>query len=163
VAPLWSGYPDAALVRPRLRFLGGFAAGTALAFSVVLFEPSPAHNLVVFFHHTIGYQYGRSAPFSVWDWRQYHARGVPDLHWVQRALQIALVVGALVLARWPRHRSPLRLAAFTGALLVGFEAILTYWSFSYLVWFFPFVAYAVVARRPRFGASLPEEKNPGRS
>jgi hypothetical protein len=154
VAPLWSGYPDAALVRLRLRFLGGFAAGSALAFSVVLFERSPVHNLVVFFHHTIGYQYGRSAPFSIWDWRQYHARGIPDLHWVQRVLQVALVSGALVLARWPRHRSPLRLAAFTGALLVGFEAILTYWSFSYLVWFFPFVVYAVVATPARFEPPL---------
>ncbi len=146
MAPLWSGYPDAALVRPRLRFIGGFAIGTALAFSVVLFERSPGHNLVVFFHHTIGFQYGRSAPFSLWDWRQYHARGLPDLSWVQRVLQVVLVAGALVLARWPRHRTPLRLAAYTGALLVGFEAILTYWSFSYLIWFFPFVAYAV--RRP---------------
>ena len=88
-------------------------------------------------------------------------RGLPDLRWVQRVLQVVLVAGALVLARWPRHRTPLRLAAYTGALLVGFEAILTYWSFSYLIWFFPFVVYAVVAPRTE-SADREDEQGPGR-
>jgi hypothetical protein len=60
-------------------------------------------------------------------------------------LQVALVIGALALARWPSRRSPLRLAAFTAALLVGFEIILTYWIYLYLPWFFPFVAFALIA------------------
>jgi hypothetical protein len=37
------------------------------------------------------------------------------------------------------------MAAFTGALLVGFEMVLTHWSYLYLPWFFPFVAFAVLA------------------
>ena len=31
--------------------------------------PRPWHAATVFFHHTFGYQFGRSSPFSLWDWR----------------------------------------------------------------------------------------------
>jgi hypothetical protein len=145
VLPLWSGYPDARHLRSRVSFIGGFAIATALAFSVLLFEPSPWHAAGLFYHHTFGYQLGRSSPFSLWGWRQYHAKGLPDLHWLQRILQGLLLMGAVALGRWPRHRSPLRLAAFTGALLVGFELVLTHWSYLYLPWFFPFVAFALLS------------------
>ncbi len=147
VLPLWSGYPDAVDGRSRRRFVLGLVVASAAAFSVFLLEPSPLHNAVVFFHHTFGYQFGRSSPFSLWDWRQYHAQGLPDLHWVQRVLEGLLVAGSLALYRWPRQRSPLRLAALTGALLVGFEIVLTHWSWLYLPWFFPFVAFALIAPR----------------
>ena len=66
---------------------------------------------------------------------------------MQRALQVLLVAGAIVLGRWPRRSSPLQLAAFTGALLVGFEAVLTHWFYLYLPWFFPFVAFTLLAPR----------------
>lgn len=148
VLPLWSGYPDTRDGRSRLRFAIGALAASAAAFSVLLLARSPIDNAVVFFHHTFGYQFGRSSPFSLWDWRQYHAKGLPDLHWVQNLLEVLLVLGALALYRWPRQRSPLRLAAFTGALLVGFEIVLTHWSWLYLPWFFPFVAYTLIAPRP---------------
>jgi hypothetical protein len=101
----------------------------------------------VFYDHTFGYQFSRSSPFSIWDWRQYHARGLPDLRWGQRVLYGLLVAGAVVLAFRPRRRSPLRMAAYTGALLVGFESVLTHWSWLYLPWFFPFVAFALFSTR----------------
>ena len=37
----------------------------------------------------------------VWDWGQYHARGIPDLHVLQRILQALLVAGAVVVAFVP--------------------------------------------------------------
>jgi hypothetical protein len=148
VLPLWSGYPDTRDAPSRRRFALGAVAAAAAAFSILLLDPSPLHAATVFFHHTIGYQVGRDAPFSLWDWRQYHAKGLPDLHWVQRVLQVALVAGALALYRWPRRRSALQLAAYTAALLVGFELILTYWFYSYLVWLFPFTALALFAPQP---------------
>ena len=156
VLPLWSGFPDARDNRSRLKFLIGVIVAAAAAFSVMLFERSPIHNAVIFFHHTFGYQLGRSSPFSLWDWRQYHAKGLPDLHWVQQVLEVLLVIGALVLYRWPRYRSPLQLAAFTGALLVGFELILTHWSWLYLEWFFPFVAFALISPRLAVSPAEPE-------
>jgi hypothetical protein len=146
--PLWSGYPEAR--RPRNAALTwlGFALATTLVFFVLFLEPSPAHAARVFFDRTVHFQVGRDSPFSLWDWRQYHARGLPDLHLVQRGLQVLLVVGALALGWWPRRRSPLRMAALSAAVLIGFELVLTHWSYLYLPWFFPFVAMALVGQLP---------------
>ena len=34
-------------------------------------------------------------------------------------------------------------------LLLGFQLVLTHWSYLYIPWFFPFVAYATLAQRVR--------------
>ena len=117
-------------------------------FSVLLLEPSPAHAARVFFDRTVRFQVGRDSPFSLWDWGQYHAKGLPDLHLVQRVLEAVLIAGVLVLAWFPRRRSPLRMAALTAAVLIGFELVLTHWFYLYLPWFFPFVALALLAPLP---------------
>ena len=44
----------------------------------------------------------------------------------------------------PRTKTPLQLAALTGALLIGFELVLTHWSWLYIPWFFPFVVFALL-------------------
>jgi hypothetical protein len=143
--PLWSGFPDARSFRPRARFAAGFIVATLAAFFVLFLDPSPWHAAVTFVHRTFGYQLGRSSPFSLWDWRQYHAQGLPNLHAVQVALEVILVAGAVALGWWPRRRSALQLAAYTTVLLVGFESVLTHWSYLYLPWFFPFAAIALLA------------------
>ncbi len=148
VLPLWSGYPEARRLRPTVRTLLGFALATALVFFVLFLEPSPLHAARVFYDRTVHFQLGRDSPFSIWDWGQYHARGLPDLSVVQHVLQALLVLGAVVLAWVPRRRSPLRLAALTAALLVGFELVLTHWFYLYLPWFFPFVILALLAPLP---------------
>jgi hypothetical protein len=148
VLPLWSGYPEARRPKTIARTLLGFALGTAAVFFVLFLEPSPLHAARVFYDRTVSFQIGRHSPFSLWDWGQYHARGVPDLQLVQRVLQVLLVVGALALAWFPRRRSPLRMAALTAAVLIGFELVLTHWFYLYLPWFFPFVALALVAPLP---------------
>jgi hypothetical protein len=142
VAPLWATYPGR---RPSGRFLSAFAATTLAVFSVVLLEPSAGHELRVFWHRTVAWQVGRESPFSLWDWRQYYARGIPNLHRVQQVLQVLLVVGAVAAAFLPRRKSPLQLAALTAALLAGFEAVQTYWLYTYIPWFFPFAAIALLA------------------
>jgi hypothetical protein len=142
VAPLWLTYPG---WRPSRRFAAGFAAGTLAVFSILLLDPHPLHEAVVFFHRTFGYQIGRDAPWSLWDWGQYHARGLPDLRVVQRVLQVLLVLGALAAAVVPRRKSPLQLAALTAALLAGFEIVQTYWLYTYIPWFYPFAALALLA------------------
>jgi hypothetical protein len=142
VAPLWLTYPNR---RVSWRFVAGFAAATVAAFSVVLLEPSPLHELRVFWDRTIRWQIGRSAPWSLWDWGQYHARGLPNLRIVQHVLQALLVAGAVAVAFFPRVKSPLQLAALTAALLAGFEICLTYWLYTYIPWFFGFAAIAMLA------------------
>ena len=142
VAPMWLTYPGR---RPSRRFALGFAVATLAAFSVLLLQPDPFHEAHVFWTRTVGFQIGRAAPWSLWDWRQYHARGLPDLHIVQRVLQVLLVAGAIAAAFLPRRKSPLQLAALTAALLIGFELVLTHWFYLYLPWFFPFAAIALLA------------------
>lgn len=144
IAPLWATYPDARRLRPVLVYAAGFLAATLAVFSILLLEPDPLHAARVFFDRTISNQIGRQSPFSLWDWRQYHA-GLPDLHILQHVLQGLLVAAALVLPFRPRVKSPLQLAALSAALLIGFELVLTHWFYAYLAWFFPFVAFAVLA------------------
>jgi hypothetical protein len=143
LAPLWASYPERRL-RPTLVFTVGFAAATLAAFSILLLEPSPVHAARVFWDRTLGWQIDRESPFSLWDWRQYHA-GLPDLHLLQRVLEGLLVVAALAVYFVPRRKSPLQLAALTAALLIGVELVLTHWFYLYLPWFFPFAAFAVLA------------------
>ena len=144
--PLWLGYPDAR--RGRALAALWFAVTTVLVFFVLFLEPSPWHAARVFYDRTVGYQIDRDSPFSLWDWGQYHAKGLPNLRIVQRVLEVLLVVGSLSLAWVPRRRSPLRMAALTAAVLVGFELVLTHWFYLYLPWFFPFVALALIAPLP---------------
>jgi hypothetical protein len=143
VAPLWASYPERRL-RPTLVFAAAFLAATLAAFSILLLEPNPVHAARVFWDRTLGWQIDRESPFSIWDWRQYHA-GLPDLHIVQRVLEALLIVAALAVYFVPRRKSPLQLAALTAALLVGVELVLTHWFYLYLPWFFPFAAFAVLA------------------
>jgi hypothetical protein len=142
VAPLWLTYPRR---KPSRRFAAGFAAATLAAFSILLLASDPLHEAHVFWTRTVGFQVGRDAPWSLWDWGQYHARGLPDLHLVQRVLQVLLVVGAVVAAFFPRRKSPLQLAALTAVLLAGFELVVTYWLYTYIPWFYPFAALALLA------------------
>ncbi|MGH2935060.1 MAG: hypothetical protein ACRDL2_11185 [Gaiellaceae bacterium] len=150
--PLWLTYPDR---RPSRRFAAAFAVATVAVFSVVLLEPSPLHELRLFWDRTIAWQTGRSSPFSLWDWRQYHARGLPNLHLVQVALEVVLVGFAVAVAWFPRRKSPLQLAALTAALLAGFELVQTYWLYTYIPWFFPFAAIAVLAPAARARRPVP--------
>src|SRR5581483_801417 len=96
-------------------------AATLIAFIPLLFEPSLAHALHVFFDRTIKIQIDRHSPFSLWNWGQNSTRGLPDLRWAQHLLEGVLVVGVAVLAFRPRVRSPLQLAALSAAVLIGFE------------------------------------------
>jgi hypothetical protein len=154
VAPLWLTYRGS-----RAAFAAGFALASAAALSVLLLEPDLVEAARTFIERTIGWQIDRESPFSIWDWRQYHADGVPDLHLLQRALELVLIVAAVALAFVPRRKSPLQLAALTGALLVGFEIVLTHWFYLYIVWFFPFAAIALFSAAPAVAAVRAEAED----
>jgi len=149
VGPLWASYPEG-LRRPRALavFVAGFLVVTLAVFSILFLEPHPIGAVHEFWKRTVSWQIRRDSPFSLWDWRQYHA-GLPDLHLLQRVLQVLLVVGAVAVYFVPRRKSPLQLAALTAALLIGFQLVLTYWIYLYLPWFFPFAAFAVLAPAAR--------------
>jgi len=150
VGPLWLTYPGPVRrPRPALAFAAGFAAATVVAFSVLLLDAHPIQAAQTFYERTLKTQITRESPFSLWDWAQYHAKGIPDLHVVQRVLEGLLIAGAVAAAFFPSRKTPLQLAALTGALLIGFELVLTHWFYLYIPWFFPFVAFALLATKPR--------------
>ena len=141
--PLWASYPSAARwPRQQLLFLGGALLATALGFWILLLEPDPLHAARVFWDRTFGWQLSRPSPFSIWDWKEYP--GYPDLHVLQTVLKGVLLAMAGVLAFVPRTRNVVQLAALSGALLIGFQLVLTHWFYLYIPWFFPFVAFALL-------------------
>ncbi|MFN2470774.1 MAG: hypothetical protein ABR583_07245 [Gaiellaceae bacterium] len=154
--PLWASYPDA-LRRPRAKavFLCAFGLTSLAAFLVLLLEPSPIEAARVFWDRTFVSQFERESPFSLWDWEQYHARGIPNLELVQQVLTGLVAAAGVALYFLPRRKSPLQLAALTGALLIGFELVLTHWFYLYIPWFLPFVAIAVLAQPARSAAAWP--------
>lgn len=154
IVPLWATYPEPR-GRRSLTFIATFAVVTVLSFWVLILRSDPADALRVFYERTFEIQADRTSPFSLWDWGQYHARGIPDLEWVQKVLQVLVVGVALALSVVPRRKSPLQLAALTAALLMGFQFVLTHWSGLYIAWFFPFLALAVLAG-PELGGVAPE-------
>jgi hypothetical protein len=157
VVPLWASYPDG-LRRPRaaVLFLGAFGLVSLISFWVLLLEPAPLDAVRVFYNRTFESQLERESPFSIWDWGQYHADGIPDLQTVQRVLIPVVAAFALALFLVPRRKSPLQLAALTAAVLIAFELVLTHWFYLYLPWFLPFVAFAVLAPEARQRRALSE-------
>jgi hypothetical protein len=148
VAPLWLTYPGPVKrPRPALVFVAGFVVATLATSSILLLDAHPIHAVQTFVHRTLKTQITRESPFSLWDWAQYHARGIPDLHVGQWVLEGLLVLGAVAAAFFPARKTPLQLAALTGALLIGFELVLTHWFYLYIPWFFPFVAFAILVPR----------------
>jgi len=160
--PLWASYPDSRRFSGKALFAGGFAATTVAAFSILLLEPDPAHAARVFWDRTFGWQVGRDSPFSIWGWGQYHAEGIPDLGFLQQVAIGLLVLGSVACYFVPRRKTPLQLAALSAALLIGFELTQTHWMYHYIPWFFPFVAFVVLAPRRRRTPAAPANDNADR-
>ena len=151
VAPLWADLPERRWPTPAWSSPPASSPRRAAAFSVLLLEPSPLHAARVFWDRTLGWQLGRDSPFSIWDWRQYHARACPTSTSLQRVLEGLLVAGAV--ARRVRAAPQVAAAARRphGGAAVGFELVLTHWFYLYLPWFFPFAAFAVLGAGRRAG------------
>jgi hypothetical protein len=149
LAPLWATYAVPA-ARTVARFAAAFAVVTMLSFAILLLEPDLLEALRTFWDRTVGFQLGRESPFSIWGWGQYHARGIPDLGWLQTIVQAGVLILAGAVAFVPRRKGPLELAALTAAVLIAFQLALTHWFYLYLPWVLPFVALALFL--PRSGA-----------
>ena len=147
--PLWAFLSGVAAVLRKGLICRGICRRYRCAFSILLLEPNPAHAARVFWDRTFGWQVGRDSPFSIWGWGQYHAAGIPDLGFLQQPAIGLLVAGAIACYFVPRRKTALQLAALTAAILIGFELTLTHWFYLYIPWFFPFVAFVVLAARRR--------------
>ena len=74
-------------------------------------------------------------------------------------LKLLLVLTAAGLYLLPWRLDVVRVAALSGALLVGFHVVLTHWFYLYIPWFVPFAAVALLATRPARDAE-PEPRPP---
>jgi len=130
-----------------------------LAFVVVSFAVLAPTIFGVGLHEmytrTIAYQASRDSPFSIWG-------QVSWLEPLRLAILAATVLGSVVLAFRPRRKSPIQVAAFAAALLIGLQLTAQHWFYLYIVWFFPLAMVAFAALTPRPEPAPARSTKPGR-
>ena len=152
LVPLLAQYrPDRAhpARRTMLAFLLGFALITALTFIPVLLHDSPA----TFISRTLGFQAGRAPEDSLWATLQNgslsHAAWLATLARVLHGLVVAMAGAFLVhISIAPRRQDLIGLAAASAAILITLQIAMSYYSYSYTLWFAPLVLAALFLERP---------------
>jgi hypothetical protein len=131
LGPLWmmhDGRKRGAIVD----FILGGVGVVLLTFWVLLLDGHPLEAARLFYEKTIAFQGTRETPWTIFT-------QIPALGFLQQPLLAAIILLAFVVAAWPRKRTIRRLAAFSAALVVGFELTTNYWFYPYVTWFEPFV------------------------
>jgi hypothetical protein len=122
-----------------LRTVATFTAGFAVTALVVCLPVIVrGESLQTIYDRTLGFQASRGAPFSIW--------GLYDLPGLQHVWQVLAVLLAVGVAFVRRRPDVIGLAALGGAVVLALQLGVTYWFYLYLVWFFPFVALALLGR-----------------
>jgi hypothetical protein len=141
VAPLFALQHDPHLERGRSRLRGlvtfSLAFGVTAAICllpVIVHGQSPS----LVYDRTLGFQTSRGSPFSIW--------GLYDESGLQHVWQALSVLLAVALAVLPRRRDLVGLAACAAAIVIALQAGVTHWFYLYIVWFFPLVVFALLAR-----------------
>ena len=105
------------------------------------------NGLRLFWDRTFHYQLGRVTPLSIWTIGNYHP-GWYHLHWLQQALQVAVVVGCLLLAVFPRGRKDTaQVAALGAAAVIATQLVSSYWFYPYICWWLPLVLLGLLLPR----------------
>jgi hypothetical protein len=125
-----------------------YAAAVALVTAALIVRYLPDGGLRDFWDSTLGFEFSRSAPFSLWG--LYPA--TKPLRWVVVAFGAALAAALIVL---PRERTLPRLAAGGAALVLTAQLVSTYWFFFYFVWVLPFALVAIFAQLDERAAAEP--------
>jgi hypothetical protein len=120
-------------VVPWMMFASGFGAVVLLV--VMRFIPADG-GLRVFYDQTIGFQFSRESPFSIWGQN-------PGLAPLLTLTKVAVAALAAWLAFRPRTRDGFQVAALGAAVLVAVQVIAIHWFYLYIVWFAPFVLVAL--------------------
>jgi hypothetical protein len=136
LGPLWMMH-DGARRRPIVDFLLGSLGVVLLTFWVVLLDGRPVEAARLLFEKTIAFQGARETPWTIFS-------QVPALGFLQQPLLAAVILLAFIVAVWPRKRTMRRLAAFSAALVIGFQLTTNYWFYPYVTWFEPFVFLALL-------------------
>jgi uncharacterized membrane protein len=112
-----------------------FAVAFAGVVALAIFMYLPPGGVREFYDTTLGFQLGRSSPFSLWGLH-------PSLEPVQTVLKLLAVGLAGALAFVPRRRDLRQLAALAGAVVIAVQLPATHWFYFYLVWIAPLVLVA---------------------
>jgi hypothetical protein len=110
-------------------------------------------NWHAFWHDSVVYQAERGSPFSIWGlWG--------GLGLEQHLVQGAAAGLAIAVAFFPRGtRSPVQVAALGAAVLIAVQLGVTHWFYLYIVWFFPLVLVALLARYPERDVNPPPRRD----
>ena len=136
LGPLWMMH-DGVRRRPIVDFILGGVGVVLLTFWVLLIDGRPVESATLFFEKTLAFQGARETPWTIFG-------QVPALGFLQQPLLAAVILLAFVVAVWPRRRTIRRLAAFSAALVIGFQLTTNYWFYPYITWFEPFVFLALL-------------------
>jgi hypothetical protein len=118
-----------------------YAATLVASLAGMLAWPLITSGVRQFLDSTFGYQLiqrGGGIQFSIWTY-------MPHLATLARpALAAALLLLAISPTWRPAVRDARQQAALAAALLIGAQLLLGYWFYSYLIWFYPLLAIAVI-------------------
>jgi hypothetical protein len=129
---------------PVAYFTATFMAVSAL----MLLYPAIDSGLATFYDRSVGFQFDRSSPFSIWG----QEAGLEWLRDIIRALSISLVI---LVAFVPARRTLAQIAALSAAILIAVQLPVEHWFYFYIPWFLPLVIAALVAIDPPEGSSVP--------
>jgi hypothetical protein len=137
LAPLMATHaaPRGRWLKTVLEFAATFVFVALVVSLPVLLRHESLHTI---YDRTIKFQAERDAPFSFW--------GLHGWRGLEHAWQAAAVLFAVAAAFIPRRRDVVGLAGVATAVVVGLQLGLDYWFYLYLVWFFPFLLVALLAR-----------------
>ena len=96
----------------------------------------PKGGVGVFWDQTIGFQFNRESPFSIWGQN-------PGLDGILTVLKIAVIGLGVLVAFVPRRRDTFQVAALGAAVLIATQVIAIHWFYLYIVWFAPFMLVAL--------------------
>jgi hypothetical protein len=133
LAPLFaSGRGDA-----RLRSWISFGMVFVVVGLVTVVPQIPAEGgLRVIWDQTIGFQFGRESPFSIWGQN-------PGLDAVLAVVKVAVIGLGMLVAFVPRRRDTFQVAALGTGVLIATQLIAIHWFYLYIVWFAPFLLVAL--------------------
>lgn len=136
LGPLWLLH-DGFRRRSIVDFFIGGAAILLMTFWVLFLGGNPVEAARAFYEKTLAFQGDRITPWTVYT-------QLPQIEFLQTPLTILIGALALAFAIVPKKRTIRRLAAFSGALVIGFQLTVNYWYFGYVSWFEPFVFLALL-------------------
>jgi hypothetical protein len=129
LAPLFaSGRGEARL---RSWFWFGLTAGLVLVITLLPVIPKDG-GLRVVYDQTIGFQFSRESPFSIWGQNA-------GLDMLLSVVKVAAIGLAVAVAFVPRRRDTLQVVALGAAVLLATQFVAIHWFYLYIVWFTPFL------------------------